>query len=218
MRAARQLSHYIRCCIKGTSPAFRSSAIFVLAMGIAGMMNTHARAQTVTPDPGTWRPMAYADLQLPSRATATYTDIWKDAIERNNQGYRQRGDHRFAGGNAPVTEAHFVIWSRGRSVVLSILNTAIGCTIKTAVPQARATVKLCPMRIAIYEGIQVRTLEGGRACFLELEPGASPDPTVSAAYASYDVPNRTLKTGMIVNHNAVDGCSLDVPLNRRDAD
>jgi len=218
MHQASRLSQYIRCCIESASPAFRLGAAFVLATELAGMMNTQARAQVVTPDPGTWRPMAYADLQLPSRATATYTDIWKDAIERNNEGYRQRGDHRFAGGNAPVTESHFVIWSRGRSVVLSILNTAIGCTTKTAVPQVRATVKLCPMRIAIYEGIQVRTLDGGRACFLELEPGASPDPTVSAAYASYDVASRTLKTGMIVNHKPVDGCSLDVPLNRRNAD
>ncbi|UOK73772.1 hypothetical protein [Ancylobacter polymorphus] len=218
MQAANPLSHYIRCYTQRVSPAIRPAAAVFLMMEFAGMMNTPTWAQTVTPDPGTWRPMAYADLQRPSRATATYTDIWKDAIERNNDGYRQRGDHRFAGGNAPVTEAHFVIWSRGRSVVLSILNTAIGCTIKTAVPQARATVKLCPIRIAIYEGIQVHTLDGGYACFLELEPGASPDPTVSAAYASYDVPKRTLKTGMIVNHKAVDGCSLDVPLGRRNAD
>jgi len=64
----------------------------------------------------------------------------------------------------------------------------------------------------VYEGLQVRTMDGGRACFLELAPGAPPDPAASAAYASYDVQTRTLRTGMIVNHKAVDGCSLAIPL------
>lgn len=156
--------------------------------------------------------MSYADLQRPSSSTATYVDIWKDAIEHNNDEYRARGDRRFADGNAPVTEAHFVIWSSRRSIVLSVLDTAIGCTVKAAAPEARATVKLCPLRIAVYEGLQVRTMDGGRACFLELAPGAPPDPAASAAYASYDVQTRTLRTGMIVNHKAVDGCSLAIPL------
>jgi hypothetical protein len=176
------------------------------------MSDVQALAQSVTPDPGAWRPLSYADLQRPSPSTATYVDIWKDAIDRNNEEYRARGDRRFAEGNAPVTEAHFVIWSSRRSVVFSILDTAIGCTVKAVVPEARATVKLCPLRIAVYEGHQVRTMDGGRACFLELAPGAPADPAASAAYASYDVQSRTLKTGMIVNHKAVDGCSLAVPL------
>lgn len=178
------------------------------------MLDVQALAQSVTPDPGAWRPMSYADLQSPSPATATYVDIWKDAIESNNQGYRARGDSRFVHGNAPVTEAHFVIWSRRRSIVFSVLDTAIGCTIKTVVPQARATVKLCPLRIAVYEDLQVRTMEGGRACFLELASDAAADPAASAAYAAYDVPSRTLKTGMIVAHKAIEGCSLAVPLDR----
>ena len=178
------------------------------------MFGIQARAQTVTADPGAWRPMSYTDLQRPSLATATYVDIWKDAIESNNTGYRDRGDHRFAGGNAPAVEAHFVIWSARRSVVFSVLDTAIGCSVKAIVPKARATVKLCPLRIAFYEGLQVRTMDGGQACFLELDPGAPADPSASAAYASYDVPNRTLKTGMIVDHKAVEGCSLSIPLNQ----
>jgi hypothetical protein len=91
---------------------------------------TSAYAQSLTPDPGAWRPMSYADLQKPSPHTATYLDIWKDAIEVNNRAYRARGDQRFSDGNAPATEAHFVIWSSTKSVVLSILNTVTGCTLK----------------------------------------------------------------------------------------
>ncbi|MFD2029334.1 hypothetical protein ACFSKM_01455 [Ancylobacter dichloromethanicus] len=105
--------------------------------------------------------MSYADLQQATADTATYADIWKDAIEDNNRAYLARGDTRYASANAPATEAHFVIWSARKAVVLSILNTATGCTLKEVQASARATIKLCPLRIAIYEGIQVRTLDGG---------------------------------------------------------
>lgn len=179
------------------------------------MEASHAQAQTVTADPGAWRSMSYANLQVPSPATATYIDIWKDAIDENNRHYEQRGDRRFAGGNAPANEAHFVIWSSRRSVVFSVLDTASQCEAKTAFPAVGATVKLCPMRIAIYEGLQVRTMDGGKACFLELDKPSPTDATASGSYASYDVTRRALKTGLIVNHVAVDGCSFDMPLPRQ---
>jgi len=155
---------------------------------------------------------------LRGSATAVTSDShlhrhWKDAIEENNRNYRARGDERFAAGNAPVTEAHFVIWSARRSVVLSALNTVTGCEVKSVDRVAHVTIKLCPLRMAVYEGVQVRTLEAGRACFLEPEAGAAVDTTATAAYASYDVPTRTVKIGMIVNHAAVDGCSFNVPLH-----
>jgi hypothetical protein len=183
---------------------------------VAGVMVTalcaSARAQSLTPDPGAWRPMSYANLQNPSSQSATYSDIWKDAIDANNRAYKARGDQRFTNGNAPVTEAHFVIWSASRSVVLSVLNTAIACSTKQVAPDARATVKLCPMRIAIFEGVQVRTMDGGSGCFLELEAGVRPDREASAAYASYDTESKTVRIGMILNHQAVDGCSKSIPL------
>jgi hypothetical protein len=175
---------------------------------------TGAYAQSLTPDPGAWRPMTYADLQKPSAQTATYLDIWKDAIEANNHAYKARGDQRFSDTNAPATEAHFVIWSSTKSVVLSILNTVTGCTLKELRAAAGATVKLCPMRIAIYEGLQVRTLDGGRGCFLELAPavpGSNGD-APAASYASYDIATKTVKTGLIIDHQAVDGCSQNIPL------
>jgi hypothetical protein len=71
------------------------------------------------------------------------------------------------------------------------------------------------MRIALYEGVQVRTMDGGKACFLELEPPqtrANVDPASSVAYVAYDVGAKTLKSGMIVNHRPVDGCSNTIPL------
>jgi hypothetical protein len=210
---------YIRYCQNETALAvrvvWRSVRVLFASLIVMTEITSAVTAQLLTPDPAVWRPMSYANLQKPSAETATYVDIWKDAIDVNNRGYKARGDQRFANGNAPVTEAHFVIWSPTKSVVLSILNTVTGCTLKELRGAAGATVKLCPMRIAIYEGLQVRTMDGGRGCFLELEPGATPDLASSVAYASYDVATKTVKTGMIVNHRAVDGCSLDVPLYRQ---
>lgn len=217
MKVARRLSQYIRYCTLVMRSIIPTTLASVLATGLPLIMEAQALAQSVTPDPEAWRPMSYADLQRPSAATATYVDIWKDAIESNNQAYRERGDHRFVDSNAPVTEAHFTIWSPTRSVVLTILNTAIGCTMKASMPQARATVKFCPLRIAVYDGLRVRTMDGGRACFLELV-GVVQDAAASAAYAAYDVSSRTVKIGMIVDHKAVDGCSLEVPLAPRSTD
>lgn len=201
-----------RRSIRSSQLVWRRVSVLIACVMMMTEVTIAAEAQPLTPDPATWRPMSYANLQRPSPETATYADIWKEAIDANNRAYAARGDRRFTDGNAPVTEAHFVIWSSRRSVVLSVLNTAIGCSVKQVARDVHATVKLCPMRIAIYEGLQVRTMDGGRGCFLELDPGALSDPAASAAYVSYDVATKTLKTGMIVNHKAVDGCSLDVPL------
>jgi hypothetical protein len=179
------------------------------------VLGPHARAQSPTPDPGAWRPVTYADLRRPSDATATYADIWRDAIEENNRAYFARGDQRFVGANAPAIEAHFVIWSPKKSVVLSVLDTAVACATHFVDDSAHARVKLCPMRIALYEGVQVRTMNGGMACFLELEtlqPRATVDPASSVAYVAYDVDAKTLKTGVMVNHKPVDGCSTTIPL------
>ena len=177
---------------------------------------SYGHAQEITPDPQAWRPLAYADLQRPSDVTRTYADIWRDAIEENNRVYLSRGDTRFRDANAPVTEAHFVIWSPSKSVVLSVLNTATGCTLKEVRTAARSTVKLCPLRVAIYEGVTVRTMEGGQACFLELAvppAGSPPEPSRAAAYGSYDSAAKVVKVGLVIEGRAVDGCSLNVPLH-----
>lgn len=186
------------------------AAILATVMPIAA-----ASTQEVTPDPTAWRPLSYADLRQPSTATRTYADIWKDALDENNRAYLARGDTRFQMSNAPATEAHFVIWSTRKSVVLSILNTATGCALKEFHAAARATVKLCPLRVAIYEGVQVRTLDGGRTCFLELAapgPGENADPNRAVAYGSYDPATKVVRTGLVIDHQAVEGCSHEIPL------
>lgn len=190
------------------------NALRVLGVLLMACLGGPVSAQILTPEPGSWRPLAYSNLQKPSARDATYVDIWKDAIDANNQSYVERGDRRFSEGNAPATESHFVVWSSKRSVVLSMLNTALGCTQKAGDGGAGVTIKLCPMRVTIYDGIQVSTMEAGRGCFLEPSPGARLDPLASAAYGAYDVAARTLRLGVIVHHRAVDGCSFNIPLGR----
>lgn len=184
-----------------------------LISGLFCLWATFLSAQELTRDPGAWRPLAYANLQSPGKHNATWTDIWQDAIQANNDAYRSRGDHRFIAANAPATEAHFVIWSAKKSVVASVLNTALGCLEKSRAKTTRVKVKLCPMRLAIYDGLTVKTMDAGRACFLEPEPGATLDPSQAAAYGAYDIASKTLKLGMIVDHNAVEGCSFNIPLD-----
>ena len=208
---------YVRCRNDATTRAarFRMTVVIVgvvVMSGSAAQAQAQIQAQALTPNPGAWRPLAYANLQRPAAREATYFDIWKDAIDANNRAYKSRGDRRFSGANAPATEAHFVIWSAKRSVVLSLLDTALGCSEKVRI--AGAVVKLCPMRIAVYDGLNVRTLDAGRGCFIEPSIGGTLDPSRAAGYGAYDVASRTLKIGAIVDHRAFDGCSFNIPLVR----
>lgn len=195
--------------VAGGQPMRILLGLALLPIGAAPLLG-----QALTPDPGAWRPLAYSDLQRPAARSATYADIWKDQIEANNDAYRARGDRRFVDANAPATEAHFVIWSAKRSVVLSILNTALGCEEKERDRNAAVVVKLCPMRVAIYDALQVRTMEAGRACFIEPAAGTTLKPQMAAAYGAYDVVSKTLKLGLVVGHRPMDGCSFKVPLGR----
>ncbi len=183
-------------------------------LSAATASSTHA--QSVTDDPTAWRPLIYADLQNPSPATATFADIWRDAIEQNNRKYLAKGDKRYAGGNAPAREAHFVIWSAKKSVVLSVLDTASGCTPFSTDQALGAIVKLCPVRIAQYQGATVKTSGGGKLCFLERQRSADSsdaDPNRMGAYASYDIAAKTIRTGLMLDHRPVDGCSISIPLH-----
>lgn len=191
---------------------FRRGVRVSIAAALAIAAGKPALAQTPTPDPASWRPLSYADLRRPVPATQTYADLWKDVIERNNHVYQDRANHRFAGTNAPVTEAHYVIWSPRKSVVLSVLDTATMCTLKEVRTSERATIRMCPMRLAIYEGVVVRTLDGGQACYLERSVAAAgaPDADLAAAYASYDPATHTIHTGLVVDHRPVEGCSQTI--------
>ncbi len=204
-------------CYKIISGGWRdfSSRLPLLPALLFSALTTPSQSQMLTPDPGAWRPLSYVDLGRPDARAGTYLEIWKDVINATKALYEARGDQRFLHQNAATTEAHFVIWSPKRSVVVSVLNTALGCTLERRDVAAHAVVKRCPMRVAIFDGLQVHALDAGKACFLEAERGSSLDPTNAAAYGAYDVRSRTVRLGIIITHQALNGCSINIPLPRQ---
>lgn len=186
-------------------------ALFSLGPSTAALAQTPA----LTPDPNAWRPVVYADLQLPGPDTKPFAAIWADRISANNAAYKAMGDTRYVVANAPVTESHFVIRSPIKTVVLSVLNTATGCKIIGADAPGNATLKRCPMRLAIYQSGNSTISDAGNGCFVEYGPApanVSIDTQRNAAYAAYDFSARTIRTGVFLGRKAIDECVLKVPL------
>jgi hypothetical protein len=164
-----------------------------------------------------WRPMVYSNLgESPLMPDAVpYAELWREEISANDKAYSDQGDTQYAGGHAPATEAHFVVRSSQRVAVLTMLDTATGCTKKKTDASANASVKFCPLKIAIYEGGVVTTTAGRKGCFLELNAPFSTDPSNSTGYATYDIASRSFKIGMIVNHEPVSGCAETIAIDNQ---
>lgn len=170
-------------------------------------------AQTAAPNE--WRSVSYADLQLPGPTNTSFAALWADEITRNNAAYRKKGDSRFLASNAPATESHFVIRSPVKTVVLSVLNTATACRHIATDGVGRATLKRCPMRLAIYQANRSAILNAGIGCFIEyaaLETGSSRDPARNASYAAYNKDTRTIRTGLFFAGQPADDCITRIPL------
>ena len=180
-----------------------------------------AQEPPITPDPEKWRPVVYRDLQIPGPLDAPFTGVWADMIDRNNRRYAAAGDSRYAVGNAPAREAHFVVRGGDKVAMLSVLNIATACTTIAADAATNISVKMCPMRLAFWRG-PTGTAKGSinqaQGCYLE--PGAqpgnfTPDPSYAVSYASYDVATKSIKLGVILAHKAVEKCSQTVPLHQK---
>lgn len=173
-----------------------------------------ALAQELTPHPENWRPIVYRDLQIPGAEDRIYVDLWADVIQSNNRRYLAAGDRRYAVGNAPVREAHVVVRGGDRAALLSILDTATGCAAVTENPGGKILVKMCPMRLALWNGTKA-TIREAKGCYLEpraKEGIFTGDPSYATSYASYDVATKSIRLGVIVAHHAVEQCSQTVPL------
>ena len=190
---------------------------FGLAATILFSAPSLAQEASLTPNPDKWRPVVYRDLQIPGPFDAPFTGIWADMIDSNNRRYAAVGDGRYAVGNAPAREAHFVVRGGDKIAMLSVLNIATGCKTIAADAATNINVKMCPMRLAFWQGLRgnVRQAQG---CYLEpgAEPGNfTPDPSYAVSYASYDVATKSIKLGVILAHKAVEKCSQIVPLYQK---
>ena len=182
------------------------------ALLLVGVKIVDAGAQNITSDPLTWRPVSYHDLQLPSEDAKSYASIWADRLDANNRAYRARGDLRYVVGNAPAGEAHFTIKTPAQTITLTVLNTRTGCAPFAKYASANVTILSCPMRIAFWDKGKL-TINEATGCYLERGIGNySSDPSASVSYVSFDVNMRAFKTGVIVAHKPIDGCSHVIPV------
>ena len=101
-----------------------------------------------------------------------------------------------------------------RSRCLSILDTATDCVAVTRDAARDISVKMCPMRLALWNGPKA-TIREAKGCYLE--PGAgsghfTADPSYAISYASYDTNTKSIRLGVILAHRAIEQCSQTVPL------
>jgi len=152
----------------------------------------------------------------PGPLDAPFTGIWADMIDRNNRRYAAVGDGRYAVGNAPAREAHFVVRGGDKIAMLSVLNIATACKTIAATPQP-TSMSRC-VRCASPFGRGHEAVFGRRKAAISSWRGAgefTPDPSYAVSYASYDVATKSIKLGVILAHKAVEKCSQIVPLYQR---
>lgn len=185
-----------------------------MALGAALFSSSPSLAQLPSAEPGKWRPVVYADLQLPGEAAIPYASLWADELRRNNDAYKAKGDLRWLVANAPAAESHVVIRSPERVVVLSVLHTLAACTLLRR-DSPHAILKSCPMRLAIYENGRSRVADAGRGCFIEYparQGNSAPDMVRNAALAAYDIEHRTIRAGIVFQGKAAEECQFRVPI------
>jgi hypothetical protein len=197
-------------CLPNRSASKRRRALLAAALCVAGA----AQAQELTPHPENWRPIVYRDLQIPGPQDRIYADLWADIIQSNNRRYLAAGDRRFLLGNAPVREAHTLVRGGEKVALLSILDTATHCVTVTRDPSSDLSVKMCPMRLAIWDGTSM-TLREAKGCYLEPGAGARKimaNSSQAASYTSYDVVTKSIRLGVILGRRVIAKCSQTVPL------
>ena len=186
----------------------------VLPAAALCLLAASVQAQELTPHPENWRPIVYRDLQVPGPQDRIYADLWADVIQSNNRRYLAAGDRRFLLGNAPVREAHALVRGGDKVALLSILDTATHCVAVARDLSSDLSVKMCPMRLAVWNGTST-TLREAKGCYLE--PGAGARNTMAkspyaASYTSYDVVTKSIRLGVILGRRVVEQCSQTVPL------
>lgn len=180
-----------------------------MTQGAANAQLTQAPAAPA--DGSQWHSVVYADLSTATSSTAAYSQLWAEEIAQNDSSYVAQGDLSYQGRHAPAIEAHFVVRSPEKIAVVSMLNTTSGCSVKSLAGPAGITVKLCPLKLAIYEGGNKTVTTGFKACFLEMQQPSS-DPTGLGTFASYDIAHRAIRIGTLIGHEPVPGCGKNIGL------
>ncbi|MDE2579114.1 MAG: hypothetical protein KGL46_09935 [Hyphomicrobiales bacterium] len=116
-------------------------------------------------------------------------------------------------GNRGASEWHFSINFQTKLVAVTVLNTPNVCTDEYPSPSLGTKIKVCPMRLATFEGGTYNIVDGA-ACFLEKQPNAPvEDSTATVTYAAYDIATRAIKLRYTVAHTEIAQCAQSIPLH-----
>jgi len=164
-----------------------------------------ASAALATDDPANpraWRPMVVIDLRLPGPASSVYTQLWADLITKNNEFSAKSGSRRLVG-NAPIREAHVVVRNTTTVATLSILSAPSLCQPHNG----SQVVQTCPLRVVVHRN-GISTIREATGCFAVFNPTDG-----TGNFASYDIETRTIRIGTLLRHDAVEGCSKNIPVS-----
>jgi len=145
--------------------------------------------------------MVVTDLKLPGPASSVYAQLWADHINKNNELSAKSAARRLVG-NAPIREAHVVVRNATTVATLSILHAPAVCQPHNGSTQ----VQTCPLRLVVHRNGS-STIREATGCFAVSNPTDG-----TGNFASYDVENRTIRIGTLLRHNAVEGCSKNIPV------
>ena len=174
----------------------------LLLLAAAISWSSAALAADDAANPRAWRPMVVTDLRLPGPAGQVYAHLWADHINRNNDLVARAGVTRRLVGNAPIREAHIVVRNTTTVATLSILNAPAACQPH----QGSREVMTCPLRLVVHRN-GTPTIREATGCFAQANAAEG-----TGSYASYDVETRTIRLGTLLRHQAVEGCSKNIPV------
>jgi hypothetical protein len=192
---------------------------------IAGLILLPATAspESFTRDPDRWRPVAYSDLRFPRGEAESYASIWQDRLDESNSKpppaplpVRPLPDPSlsYVVGNRGASEWHFTINFQTKLAALTVLDTPNVCTDEYPSPTLGVKIKVCPMRLAMFEADHYVLVIDGAACFLEKRPEAPvEDSSATCTEVSYDVATRAFKIRYAVSHTEIPQCAQTVPLH-----
>ena len=120
----------------------------------------------------------------------------------------------YAVGNRGASEWHFTINFQTKLAALTVLDTPNVCTDEYPSPAPGVKIKVCPMRLAMFEADRYALVIDGAACFLEKQPDAPiEDSSATRTEVSYDVTARAFKIRYTVSHMEIPQCAQTVPLH-----
>lgn len=124
----------------------------------------------------------------------------------------------YAVGNRGAQEWHFSANFQTKLVALSVLYTPSVCTDEYPSPSPGTRIKICPMRLATFEGSRYAITDGAACYLLKTGQGPVDDSTATMTQASYDVNLRAFRIRYTVSHTDIAQCAQTVPLRPSNAE